>query len=422
MNLKQYRIIQLFLSPVVFLYLLYRKLKGKEHPQRFPERLGKPSAARPDGSLVWVHAASIGEAVSTLPLLEAIEQKYPAINILMTTGTVTSAKLLEKKLSRKVIHQFVPVDMLPAVRKFLTHWQPNLAIWVESELWPNLVCETKASGCDLALINARMAAKTLEKWQKHKELADNIFSSFSICLAQNDVEAEKFSRAGVAITKNAGNLKYESPALLADPSETAEIISQIGNRTNWLAASTSDGEEAAVADAHTKLSQKFSDILTIIAPRHPNRASDIRKMLEAKGLKVSQRSRDEKITPQTDIYLADTIGELGIFYRIAGVVFMGGSLIPHGGQNPLEPARLNCAIITGTHTHNFKDIYADMQSNNAVLVVSDKDVLVRKVEELLSNNAAQDKLANNALEFINSKSGVVSRYMQELEPYFKKLG
>ncbi len=421
MNLRGYRALQTLLSPVIDIYLRYRKLIGKEDIKRFPERLGRPSIARPQGNLLWIHAASIGESVSVLPLLEAIGEKYPSVNILLTTGTVTSAKLMAKKLPKAVIHQFVPVDLHYAVKRFLSYWRPDLAIWVESELWPNLVHETSQTGCPMLLVNARMSDDTLKKWQKHKELSEKIFGGFSMCLAQNDREAEKFSQAGIKNSVNAGNLKYESPSLPADPEATANLIRMIGNRRIWVASSTSKGEEEIAALTHIKLSEKYPDLLTIIVPRHPDRAEDIRKMLDAKNLNVAQRSKGEEALDEIQIYLADTIGELGIFYRISNIVYVGGSLVEHGGQNPLEPARLNCAIITGHITYNFQEIYSEMEAFNAVMVVKDKTELLEKLTQLFADNKMVDLYAEQALQFIQSKSGVIDNYMNLLDPYLKPL-
>ena len=421
MNLTSYRILQTVLSPFIDVYLRYRKVIGKEDKKRFPERLGKAGIARPQGNLVWIHAASIGESVSVLPLLTAIRQKYPSINILMTTGTVTSAKLLEKKLPKDIIHQFVPVDMHYAVKRFVAHWRPDLAIWVESELWPNLVCNTSQTGCPMLLINARMSDESLVKWKKHKPLADNIFGCFTLCLAQNEKEADKFLHAGIKNSIAAGNLKYESPSLPSDPENTANLIRMIGNRRIWVASSTSRGEEEIAALTHIKLAEKYPDLLTIIAPRHPNRMAEIRTMLEAKGLNTSVRSQGDDVHADTQIYLADTIGELGIFYRLSNIVFMGGSLVDHGGQNPLEPARLNCAILSGPTIYNFEEIYADMKAANAVIIVNNKDELLEQLDQLLSNSKMQDIYADHASHFIESKTGVIDNYLKLLDPYLKPL-
>ncbi len=421
MNLKLYRLLQILITPFVDLYLIYRRIIGKEHKYRFAERLGKSSLPRPGGELVWVHAASIGESVSVIPLLEEIGNKYPDINILITTGTVTSAKLLEKKLPKKIIHQFVPVDMLTNVRRFLKHWQPDVALWVESELWPNLLYETSAGGCPIIMVNARMSSQSLEKWKKHKALAEEIFGCFSMCLAQSEYEAGKFTQAGIANSINAGNLKYESPALYADPAETGKIITAIGKRPVWLAASTSGSEELIVAKVHKKLSEKYPDILTIIVPRHPERSKDISEILRAENLNFTRRSKGEGIENDTQIYLADTIGELGIFYRVSGIVLMGGSLVNHGGQNPLEPARLDCAIVTGPNIYNFKDIYAEMLLNDCVIIIKDENELAEKVDALLSSREFHDRLSTNATHFVQSKTGIINNYMQQLDPYLKPL-
>ncbi len=421
LSLRTYRAAQTLLAPVIDLYLYYRRKIGKEDVSRFGERLGKTSVARPQGSLLWVHGASIGEAVSVLPLITKIKEEYPGINILVTTGTVTSAKMLEKKLPRGMIHQFVPVDSRHAVKRFLDHWRPDLALWVESELWPNLICDTHASGCPIVLVNARMSASSFGKWKRYRHFADEVFGCFSACLAQNDAEAERFAGVGVNNVTTAGNLKYEAPPLPADPTEMGRMVAMTGNRQVWFAASTSEGEDEMVAAAHKKAAESVAGLLTVIAPRHPYRAKDIVKMLTEQGYNVAQRSKQGRIEADTQFYIADTIGEMGIFYRMAELVFVGGSLVPHGGQNPLEPARLDCAIITGPQTHNFREIYAEMEHSVAVLRINDAEALVEAVSDMLNSPERRNKLASNALHFVNSRSGIVERYMETLKPYLKPL-
>ncbi len=419
MSLNLYRIAQSALSPVISLYLGYRKIIGKEDVERFNERLGHVLTPRPGGGLLWAHAASVGEAVSIIPLLKMIEDKYPHLHILVTTGTVTSAKLMQKKLPKEIVHQFVPVDMLGAVRRFLNHWRPDIALWVESELWPNLICETASSGCPIILVNARMSLNSLTKWKRYKSLAGRIFGCFAMCLAQSEEEAERFREAGVNNTFAIGNLKYESPPLPSDPEEMTRLVKMIGGRHTWAAASTSEGEEEIAGRIHEHLKKDVNDLLTIIVPRHPERGGEIKRMLSAKGLKVALRSDKDEITPETDIYLADTIGELGIFYRLTSIVFMGGSLVPHGGQNPLEPARLDCAIISGDNIKNFKEVYSEMAASDAVIMVENETQLLNDVEALMKNQDTVEKMVQNASMFVRSKSGILDKYMSALQPYLK---
>jgi 3-deoxy-D-manno-octulosonic-acid transferase len=421
MNLKLYKFASKILGPAIDGYLLYRKRKGKEDSERFDERIGKASIARPEGKLVWVHAASIGEAISVIPLIKRIQAENEYLNFLFTTGTVTSSKILQNKLPKNIIHQYVPVDRYHAVRRFLDHWRPNLAIWVESELWPNLVTETREDGCPIVLVNGRMSSDSYEKWKKYNNFVQNILSQFSLCAVQTEDDATKFKEHGAKNVIVAGNLKYEAPALPADPGETGKLINMIGDRQIWLAASTNKGEEEYISFVHEKISEKHDKLLTIIAPRHPERSAEISSALSAKGLNVALRSKGDEITSETNVYLADTVGEMGIFYRLCGIVFMGGSLIERGGQNPLEAARLECAILSGMNTQNFQEIYSELEKNSAVMTVKDAADLGTKIDLLLSDHDRQEALANAALKFIESKAGIIDRYMELLLPYLKPM-
>lgn len=421
MNLKLYKFFSIILSPFIDLYLLYRKKKGKEDNQRFHERLGKPEIPRPSGALIWVHAASVGEAISVLPLMNKISDSYSDVNILLTTGTVTSSKVLESKLPKNIIHQYVPIDKYHVVKRFLDHWSPDFAIWVESELWPNMLSETHKTGCPIVLVNARMSENSYEKWKKHGAFSRDILSCFSQCLVQSDEDAKRFSDAGAKNVAVIDNLKYEAPALPADPAETGKLVSMIGDRPLWLAASTNKGEEEIIYFVHNKLSEKYDKLLTIIAPRHPERSKDIKDSFEEKELKVSVRSKGDDIDPEVNVYIADTVGEMGIFYRLSEIVFMGGSLVEHGGQNPLEAARLECAILSGVNTENFRDIYSQLQDSKGVLMVKDAGDLVTKIDDLLADHDKLEELARNAFDFIDSKSGILDSYMEYLKPYLNPL-
>ena len=421
MNIKIYRIASLVLGPVIDIYMQYRKKIGKEDPKRFDERLGKANFPRPQGSLIWIHAASIGEAISVLPLIERITKDFPSINVLLTTGTVTSSNLLEKKLPKNVIHQFVPVDKFHAVKRFLSHWKPDCAIWVESEIWPNLVYETHSTGCPLILVNARMSVSSYEKWKKLQNFSKNILSCFSLCIAQTEEDKDRFEKIGAKKVVLGGNLKYEAPSLPADPAETGKLINMISDRPIWLAASTNKGEEEMIAFVHKKIVEKHPNLLTIIIPRHPERQKEVSNILKDEGINISIRSKNEDIETDTSIYVADTVGEMGIFYRLCGIVFMGGSLIEHGGQNPLEAARLECAILSGPNTHNFKSIYKELESVGGVLVVKDAADLAMKVDEIIRDHDKQETLAQNAFEFIEGKKGMLNEYVKLLSPYLNPL-
>ncbi len=374
--LKAYATLTSVLAPLITLWLWVRRLSGKEDPKRMRERFGFASRPRPAGALLWLHAASVGEANSVLPLIDQLRERFPMFNILLTTGTVTSAQLMARRLPKDVIHQYVPVDTPQATARFMRHWMPDFAFWVESEFWPNLVLEANRSQCFMGVINARMSDRSFKSWDKYPALISAIIGAFDCVFAQSDKDATRFRALGARQVTNTGNLKYDALMLTCDEGELIRLTSAIGARPVWLAASTHPGEEEMIASAHTAIAAKHPGLLTIIAPRHPNRGPEITAALAK--YRVGVRSRKDAIAPDSEIYIADTLGELGLFYRLSETVFMGGSLVKHGGQNPLEPARLSCAIVTGPYVHNFADIYQEMEKTGAAITVKNADALAAK--------------------------------------------
>src|SRR5713101_8167174 len=322
------------LAPLVIVYLKQRRQQGKEDTLRFHERRGIPGKTRPRGPLVWMHAASVGEATAMLTLIERLLQARHGLEILITTGTVASADLLEKRLPARARHQYVPVDLPHWVARFLDHWRPDLALWVESELWPNLVLETHARGIPMVLVNGRLSARSYKRWRKWPGLISPVLGAFQLCLAQDQDQAERFRSLGAREVVTVGDLKAAAAALPFDRSELLHLRGWIGSRPLWLAASTHAGEEEIAAQAHSSIATNHPGLLTIIVPRHPARGETIGAMLAAEGLRIARRARSETISRETDIYLADTMGELGLFYRLAGIAFIGGSLAAKGGHNP----------------------------------------------------------------------------------------
>lgn len=420
MAIKIYQLLTFIAGPMVDIYLMKRKKTGKEDPKRFKERLGYASSPRPKGPIIWFHAASVGESVSILPIIQKISKSFDNINILLTTGTLSSAKLVESRLPDNAFHQYIPVDKITSVNRFLKHWKPNLAIWVESELWPNLVTQT-AKQCPMLLINGRMSDSSLRKWKRCLPFSKHILGSFTQTLPQSKLDAERFEELGARNVKYIGNIKFDAPPLPSDPKKMGELVGRIGDRTVWLAASTHNGEEQIIAQVHKELKENHPDILTIIVPRHPQRAEEISGDITKMDLKVAIRSKDAPIEPETDIYLADTMGELGIFYRLVPIVFIGGSLVNHGGQNPLESARLECAIIYGPYMDNFKEITQDLEQNNAAIRIKDKNGLKDTIEELISNHEKLEKLSKASQEIVKKRSGVLDAYVEEMTPFIEKI-
>lgn len=414
MHLKLYRLAWKLGSPLVDLYLWRRKRQGKEDIDRFDERLGVPSLPRPSSKLVWVHAASVGEAVSVLPLIEEMLNGNAWIHVLVTTGTVTSARMMQERLPKRAFHQYVPVDKLEYVEEFIDYWQPDLAIWVESEFWPNLLFETKRFGCPLVLLNARMSDRSFDKWRKHRHFAKMLISCFDLILPQSREDASKYRELGGKNIKYFGNLKYGAKPLPFDEKKFYELKDMIGNRMVWLAASTHKGEEEEILAAHMKIKEKNYAVLTIIVPRHPQRGHEIRNMIPS-NIHTALRSDGEKIFDDTDIYIADTMGELGLFYRLAPIVFIGGSFVPIGGHNPIEPAALENSIICGPYMDNFNEIVTEFEAAGAITFANDSRDLAFKVFELWQNPQKRTAMSRLAAKYVRSKSEILNNIIDEIE-------
>lgn len=409
MMLRVYKLAS-YAAPVMLRRWIHRRIyDGREHPARVQERYGIPTIPRPAGPLIWIHAASVGEALSIMPLVEHLCAQNDKLNFLITSCTVTSSKVIRPKLNARVMHQFVPYDVPRWVRRFLKHWQPDLAIWVESELWPNLMLQTRARGVPMLLVNARMSEKSFIRWQRYREAILKLLRCFSMMYAGSQDDLRKYKDLGTDPISYIGNIKYDVPALPADTHRLEILRSQIAGRAVWLASSTHAGEEAMTAQVHTQLRNQIPNLLTIIVPRHPARAESILKEIAAQNLATATRSKGQDITPQTDIYLADTLGELGIFYRLVDVVFMGGSLVPHGGHNPIEPAKLGCAILCGPHMFNFQNIVDEMQHENALVMVNDAAALAEKISLLLRNTEARAEMIASARTTTESRTGVMQK-------------
>ena len=420
--LRLYRAATSLLSPLVTLYLLRRLARGKEERARFAERRGRPGAARPAGPLVWIHAASIGEAMSMLALIDAVVAERPLISVLVTTGTVTSARLLAARLpAERTRHQYVPVDLPRYVRRFLDHWRPDLALWVESELWPNLVTETAAREIPLLLVNARMSQRSFDGWKRWPNLAGPVIGAFDLCLAQDVVQAERLRQLGARRALCVGNLKSAAGPLPANEAELARLAAQAAGRPLWLAACTHEGEEEAAAEAHQALKRRWPDLLTLVVPRHPARAAAVARMLRERGLAVARRSLAEPITPQTDIYLGDTLGELGLFYRLAGIAFVGGSLVPKGGHNPLEAALLDCAVLHGPDMSNCAAVARDLAAAGAAQAVRDAGELAGAVASLLADPAERARRAAAGLDVAADNRAVLQAVLERIAPWLDRL-
>ncbi|MBL6959360.1 MAG: 3-deoxy-D-manno-octulosonic acid transferase [Rhodospirillales bacterium] len=421
MMLGLYRAFSVLGAPLIGVYLWLRRIRGKEDPARFSERLGRPGLARPDGPLVWVHAASVGESLSMLPLIGRLVEDQPGLNILVTTGTVTSARLMAERLPEGSFHQYAPVDRIASVRRFLDHWRPDLALWAESEFWPNMITEAASRNIPMILINGRVSPRSFVGWRRFGGLIRELLGCFDLCLGQSDADAQRLRQLGAGTAKHVGNLKFAGPPLPVDEAEFAAIKNSIGTRPVWLAASTHAGEEDMAAQVHQRLKSLQVGLLTLIIPRHPDRGEKVATRLRGQGQDVSLRSNGDAIRPETDIYVADTMGEMGLFFRIAGVVFMGKSLVPLGGQNPLEAARLDCAIVHGPHMMNFEDISERFNKTGAALQVADGEALFSAVRQLLEDTSERERMAAAAKAMAAAEAGVLDAVLVELGPFLEHL-
>jgi 3-deoxy-D-manno-octulosonic-acid transferase len=416
-----YRSLTAGAAPLVALYLNARCRHGKEDEERLDERFGIASAPRPPAPLVWVHVASVGEASSVMALIERTLAERPAIELLITTGTVAAARLLEGRLPERARHQFVPVDLPRAVERFLDHWRPDLAIWIESELWPNLVLATHRRGTPMLLANARLSARSFAHWRALPGLVRPVLRAFALVLAQDDVQAERFRRLGACPVASVGDLKAAAAPLAADPAALEALRREIGARPLWLAASTHPGEEEIAAAAHVRISADHPGLLTLIAPRHPVRGPAIADMLCARGLRTARRGAGERVAADTQVYLADTLGELGLFFRLAGIAFIGGSLARKGGHNPFEAARLDCAVLHGPDMSNCAALAGALDEAGAALTVGDAESLAVAVARLLGDPAERARRAAAAGRTAALSSGALDAVLDRFAPWLDAL-
>ena len=364
---------------------------GKEDPARLAERTGIASLPRPDGPLVWFHAASVGEAASLLEMLRRLQLARAEVTCLVTTGTVTSAAFLRDRLPERCLHQFAPLDVLPWVERFLDHWRPDLAVWTESELWPATIHATHARGIPLLLINARMSAQSFRRWRAFPGVARALLGRVDRILAQDELAGEQLGELGADPDRLSvvGTLKEGAAPLPHDEAERVRLARAFAGRPVWLAASTHAGEEEVVLGAHVRARRALPLLALILTPRHPARGDGLAALLRRKGFQTAQRSKGEPIGPDTEVYLADTLGEMGLWYRVASVSFVGGSLVPVGGHNPFEPALLGSAILHGPHVRNFQDPYRRLQAADAAVEVRSEAALA----EALVATMAPDRAA-----------------------------
>ncbi|TQV83637.1 3-deoxy-D-manno-octulosonic acid transferase [Denitrobaculum tricleocarpae] len=409
-------------APLIERHMDKRLARGKEDAERFGERFGRSSIARPEGTLIWIHGASVGESVSALPLIERLRKDRPDLKILVTTGTVTSAKMMVQRLPEGVIHQFAPIDTPAAVRGFFDHWHPQLGLMIESEFWPNLLLEARKRQIPLHLINGRMSRKSFRGWKRSGPVFRSLLKSFASIQAQSPEDQRHFQALGFADCTSPGNLKFAAPPLQADAEELARLRAEIGDRPTWLIYSSHPGEEIIAAQAHQRVAWTYPDLLTMVVPRHPERGPIVAEELRANEMTVTLRSKGKPLTPETQMYVADTLGELGLWFRLNPVAVMGGTLAPKGGQNPIEAAHLGCALICGPHCGNFQRIVEDMSAAGALKPIVDRPgTLAAAVVKLLREPAARAEMSSAAKAYAEDQGEVLERVMALLDPALDQL-
>ncbi len=416
--IRSYSVATRLLGPITPLWIRMRARDGKEDPERLEERHGTATLSRPQGTLVWFHAASVGECTMLLPVIDRFLSHDPDLQILVTSGSVTSANLLTERLPEHAQHQYVPLDYPKAVKNFLQHWQPDMAIWAESEIWPNLIRQTAKRNIPMVLLNARMSRKSIEGWQKRgKSSGKALFGAFNLILAANKDTAKGLSGIVGRKVDMAGNLKDAASPLPVKATVLENISNQVAGRKVWCAASTHPGEDELMIAAHQTILKTHSDAFMILAVRHPERMPDVRELLKKAGLTYVVRSAGRRITPETQVLLFDTIGEMGLAYRLSELSFVCGSLMRGlAGHNPLEPARLNNAILTGTHITSFADTYMPMFTFNAARRVLTPTEIGPMISGLFSNPDLLNELQANAIAYANSRDAVLDYVWDQLEP------
>ena len=420
MSISAYRGLTWLAGPLLRRYLQRRLIAGREDPQRFSERFGEASAERPAGPMTWIHASSVGESLSMLSLIERLRRERPEITILMTSGTVSSARILEERLPQGVLHQYIPVDRMSWVRRFLDHWRPDLVLWVESEFWPGVLSEVKSRGIPAMLMNARISARSWRSWRRARWMIRRLLSAFDLCMAQTELDAERLRDLGAVNVACPGNIKFAAEPLPADAEALSALETSMAGRPRWLAFSTHPGEEEIIAAAHSILARNLPDILTIIVPRHPARGAEIDRTLSASG-SVIMRSRQETLNRDSCFLLADTMGELGLFFRLTDITLVGGSLVPHGGQNPIEPARLGCAIVHGRHMENFLAIEGELKTAGASALAETAEEIAREVGALLSNAGQRQRRMSAARSVADDKFSILDRVFTHLDPVLNNI-
>ncbi len=396
-------------TPLAKAHLQKRIGTGKEDVSRLAERFGISTINRPAGKLVWLHGASVGESIALLAVVEKLRAEKNAPAILVTTGTVTSARIMQDRLPQGAIHQFVPLDRRKWIESFLKHWQPDGVIWSESEIWPGAFAGIKRRHIPAVMINARLSAGSVHGWRWFRPWIKDLLSIFTACFAQTEADRQNWESLDGCRAQLFGNLKFVVPELPFDVEQLALINGEIGNRPVWLFSQIHPGEDTIAAHVHLGLKQLIPDILTVVVPRHPNKGGAFADTIRFFGLAVSQRSKGESVAGETDIYMADTLGELGLFYRLCPIAAVANSFVPNGGHNPIEPAKLKAAILYGPHMFNFTAICAAFEAAGAVVPVKGEQELTDKVAWLITHPHEAKVLGDKAYDVAMGEAGSLDK-------------
>jgi 3-deoxy-D-manno-octulosonic-acid transferase len=417
--LRSYRALTSILTPIAPALLFRRLRRGKENPERVQERYAETQVTRPAGPLIWMQCASVGELLTVVPLMERLRER--GFGVLCTSGTATSAQIAGERLPPDVIHQFTALDAPRFVKRFFQHWRPDLALFVESDLWPNLILAAAEHGTPLILVNGRVSERSFRRWRFAPATIAALLRRFDLCLAQSSVHADRYRELGAPRVVTTGNLKLDAPSPPADAEKLAALAAALKNRTVIAGTSTHAGEETLLIEAHRRLRHSFPGLLTLIAPRHPERGLGIVEIARAADLKTALRSRGELPVSDTEIYVADTMGELGLIYRLAPIVFVGGSLASHGGQNPIEPIKLGAAILHGPHVWNFAEIYSALDRAHGAEQIKDVGRLAVRLGAWLKDAQERAAVAAAARETVAVLGGALERTLSALDPYLMQI-
>jgi len=417
MILRLYTFINIIFTPFLMLFLIFRVAQKKEDPYRIKEKFGISKKKKPKKKIIWFHAASVGETISVIPLLDALKNNSEYV-ILLTSGTLTSTRILKSRLPKNIIHQFLPLENYFAIRNFLKHWKPKLAVFLESEFWPCILNET-AKTTKIISLNTRISNKSFQSWKSYNYFFKEIASLFSLFLPQSILDSRRLKDLGANNIRYMGNIKYGSPSLPYNEQKLLHLKESLKGKKIVLFASTHPKEEQIIINIFHELKDQHKSLIFIIAPRHPHRGSQIASMINRQKYKSILRSKSRKIPSDTDFYISDTIGEMGTLFKISPISVICGSFVNIGGHNPIEAAKLKSSIIIGPHYDNFKEICKDLKKNKAAIFVKNPKECVKAINLLLSDKHTSRKYVYNALTFINSKNNLLEGITSEIRKYIK---